>query len=78
MRHFPPVYPTPRKHDAFTHAVSMLGQRQRQWANIKTELGECLLFAGLYYFNPCPARPVYITPFYQQCMEQLDYEGRVD
>ena len=56
----------------------MLGQRQRQWANIKTELGECLLFAGLYYFNPCPARPVYITPFYQQCMEQLDYEGRVD
>ena len=28
------------------NAVSMLGQRRRQWTNIETALGEFSLFAG--------------------------------
>ena len=27
----------------------MLGQRLRRWPNIKTALGRCLMFAGIYF-----------------------------
>ena len=33
------------------NAVSMFGQRRRRWANIETALGECLVFAGIYYMK---------------------------
>ena len=32
-------------------AVLMLGQRRRQWTNIGTALGECLVFAGYVYWH---------------------------
>ena len=33
-------------HEAFTNAVSMLGQRRRRWADIETTFGESLVFTG--------------------------------
>ena len=40
------TFPANTRHSS--DAVSMLGQRRRQCANIKTALGECLVLAGLY------------------------------
>ena len=36
---------TPANTGHSPNAVSMLGQRRRRWANIKTALGECPVFA---------------------------------
>ena len=45
------VYPANTRHSS--DAVLMLGQRRRRWTNIKTALGECLVFAirGNYFIK---------------------------
>ena len=37
----------PSKHKAFNQCCFNVGQRRRSWPNIKTVLGECLVFAGI-------------------------------